>query len=151
MGNTSIACCWYKDISLNKHSNTTVTAIKAFTITKDKNGKQKSTIAGIWATNLEVNKENIVKIAKAARARWRIKNQCFNTLKNFEDEILGMFKLLIFESWEHKLNLTNILQFIVLMANLSTIYTLTQNLQINIIMCFLRFIGKMHHVNRLLN
>ena len=120
MGNTSIAYRWYEDISLNKHSNTTVTAIKAFTVTK-------------------------------ARDRWRIENQCFNTLKNFGDEILGMFKLLIFESWEHKLNLTNILQFIVLMTHLSTIYTLTQNLQINIIMCFLRFIGKMHHVNRLLN
>jgi hypothetical protein len=55
------------------------------------------------ATNLEVNKENIVKITKAARTRWRIENQCFNTLKNFRYELLGMFKLFIFESWEHML------------------------------------------------
>jgi hypothetical protein len=48
MGDTSIAYRWYEDISLNKDSNTTVTAIKAFIITKDKNGKQKSTIAGVW-------------------------------------------------------------------------------------------------------
>ena len=81
MGNTFIAYRWYEDISLNKDSNITVTAIKALTVTKDKNWKQKSTIAGVWPTSLEVNKENIVKITKAARARWRIENQCFNTLK----------------------------------------------------------------------
>jgi hypothetical protein len=155
MGNTSLAYRWYYDIPLNKDSNTKVTVVKAFTISKDKDGKQKSTIAGVWATNLEVDKSNIAQITKAARARWRIENQCFNTLKNFGyelthnwghlkgesfnfyilimlafyihqileftdqlfqwcrkvcvtyddlwDELLGMFKLLLFESWEHML------------------------------------------------
>ena len=37
MGNISIAYRWYEDISLNKDSNITVTAIKALTVTKDKN------------------------------------------------------------------------------------------------------------------
>jgi hypothetical protein len=153
MGNTSIAYRWYYDIPLNKDSNTKVTVVKAFTISKDKDGTQKSTIAGVWATNLNVDKSNIAQITKAARARWRIENQCFNALKNFGyelthnwghlkgesfnfyilimlafyihqileftdqlfqwcrkvcvtyndlwDELLGMFKLLLFESWEH--------------------------------------------------
>jgi hypothetical protein len=87
MGNTSIAYRWYQDIPLNKDSNTKVTVVKAFTISKDKDGKQKSTIAGVWATNLDVDKSNIAQITKAARARWRIENQCFNTLKNFGYEL----------------------------------------------------------------
>lgn len=155
MGNTSIAYRWYYDIPLNKDSKTKVSVVKAFTISKDKDGKQKSTIAGVWATNLDVDKSNVAQITKAARARWRIENQCFNTLKNFGyelthnwghlkgesfnfyilimlsfyihqileftdqlfqwcrkvcvtyddlwDELLGMFKLLLFESWEHML------------------------------------------------
>ena len=64
MGNTSIAYRWYQDIPLNKDSNTKVTVVKAFTISKDKDGKQKSTIAGVWATNLDVDKSNIAQITK---------------------------------------------------------------------------------------
>lgn len=155
MGDTSISYHWYENVPLNKSSGITVTVVKAFTITKDRDGKQKSTIAGVWATNLDVSKTNVAKITKAARARWRIENQCFNTLKNFGynlthnwghqkgtsfnfyilimlafyihqileltdqlfqwckkicvtyddlwDELLGMFKLILFESWEHML------------------------------------------------
>ena len=56
--------------------------IKAYVITTNKEGKQTSTIAGVWATNLVVNQSNIIQITKAARARWKVENQCFNALKN---------------------------------------------------------------------
>jgi len=36
----------------------------------------------VWITNLEVNKNNIVKIAKGARLRWKIENEGFNVQKN---------------------------------------------------------------------
>jgi hypothetical protein len=35
-----------------------------------------------WVTNIRLSKTNILKIAKAGRARWKIENETFNTLKN---------------------------------------------------------------------
>jgi len=36
----------------------------------------------VWITNLKINKNNIVKIAKGARTRWKIENEGFNIQKN---------------------------------------------------------------------
>ena len=79
---TTIAHRWYKDIPLNGSSDITVTVIRAFAISTDKNGNQTSTILGVWATNLDVNEPTVISITKAARARWKVENECFNTLKN---------------------------------------------------------------------
>lgn len=35
-----------------------------------------------WVTSFEITDENVFKIMKAGRARWRIENETFNTLKN---------------------------------------------------------------------
>ncbi|RMD55142.1 MAG: hypothetical protein D6828_04585 [Nitrospirae bacterium] len=35
-----------------------------------------------WITDLEITQNNIVTLVKAARCRWKIENECFNTLKN---------------------------------------------------------------------
>lgn len=35
-----------------------------------------------WVTNLEVNKSNVLEITRGGRARWKIENETFNTLKN---------------------------------------------------------------------
>jgi hypothetical protein len=35
-----------------------------------------------WITDIKVTKENIYKLMRGARARWRIENETFNTLKN---------------------------------------------------------------------
>jgi len=35
-----------------------------------------------WVTNIKLSKNNVMKIAKAGRARWKIENETFNTLKN---------------------------------------------------------------------
>jgi len=35
-----------------------------------------------WVTNIKLSKTNVLKIAKAGRARWKIENETFNTLKN---------------------------------------------------------------------
>jgi len=45
----------------------------------DKKGKQTSFT---WVTNLTITIENVFEIMRAARARWRIENETFNTLKN---------------------------------------------------------------------
>lgn len=35
-----------------------------------------------WVTNIRVSKSNVLKIATGGRARWKIENETFNTLKN---------------------------------------------------------------------
>jgi hypothetical protein len=45
-----------------------------------KRGKTESTKA--WVTDLEPTSENIEKFVMGARSRWKIENECFNTLKN---------------------------------------------------------------------
>jgi len=35
-----------------------------------------------WVTDLAINEENVYQIMRAGRARWRIENETFNTLKN---------------------------------------------------------------------
>ncbi len=35
-----------------------------------------------WVTDIELNRDNVFKIMRAGRARWRIENETFNTLKN---------------------------------------------------------------------
>jgi hypothetical protein len=35
-----------------------------------------------WVTDIFVTKENVVQIARGGRARWKIENETFNTLKN---------------------------------------------------------------------
>ncbi|KKK63217.1 hypothetical protein LCGC14_2996490, partial [marine sediment metagenome] len=36
-----------------------------------------------WITNMPLSSANALKISKAGRARWKIENETFNTLKNF--------------------------------------------------------------------
>lgn len=35
-----------------------------------------------WVTDLEVNSDNVVLFTRGAKSRWKIENECFNTLKN---------------------------------------------------------------------
>lgn len=43
---------------------------------------QKVNYHNSWVTDQTVSKQNIVKLVKAGRARWKIENETFNTLKN---------------------------------------------------------------------
>jgi hypothetical protein len=43
---------------------------------------QKVTYHNSWVTDQRVSKKNIVELVKAGRARWKIENETFNTLKN---------------------------------------------------------------------
>ena len=35
-----------------------------------------------WVTDIGLDKGNVYKLARGGRCRWRIENECFNTLKN---------------------------------------------------------------------
>jgi len=43
---------------------------------------QKVTYHNSWVTDQKVSKQNVVELVKAGRARWKIENETFNTLKN---------------------------------------------------------------------
>ena len=43
---------------------------------------KKTTYHNSWVTDINVDKNNIVELVKAGRARWKIENETFNTLKN---------------------------------------------------------------------
>jgi hypothetical protein len=50
---------------------------------KDKKiGEEKITYQNSWITDIELDKGNVYKLARGGRCRWRIENECFNTLKN---------------------------------------------------------------------
>jgi hypothetical protein len=45
-------------------------------------GKNKKPRIESWVTDLTVNTNNIILLCRAAKSRWKIENECFNTLKN---------------------------------------------------------------------
>jgi hypothetical protein len=51
-----------------------------FEIDPENNEIEKGTDS--WVTNLTVSAENVAALTKAGRCRWKIENECFNTLKN---------------------------------------------------------------------
>jgi hypothetical protein len=46
------------------------------------NAEGKHTQRWCWVTDIEVSRENLIDIVRGARARWKIENEVFNTLKN---------------------------------------------------------------------
>lgn len=46
------------------------------------NANGKMTYKGSWVTDIEVTEGNVIALAKAGRCRWKIENECFNSLKN---------------------------------------------------------------------
>ena len=73
---------WYNKIKLNASSDIEVNVLRVYSTKTDRYGKQSSTIVGLWVTDLMITAENVSRIARAARARWMVENECFNTLKN---------------------------------------------------------------------
>lgn len=73
---------WYNNISLNASSEIEVNVLRVYSTKKDRHGNQKSTIIGLWITDLDISQDNVSMLTKAARSRWMIENECFNTLKN---------------------------------------------------------------------
>lgn len=65
-------------LQLNKSNpDLLVNLIEYLEVTNDGKVRQFS-----WITDLEVTEENVFDLMRAARARWRVENEVFNTLKN---------------------------------------------------------------------
>ena len=70
---------WVNDIPLNGYQGGEEVNYVEFQIF---NAKGKRTYYNRWMTDLEVNEGNVSELVKGARARWKIENEGFNTLKN---------------------------------------------------------------------
>ena len=51
-------------------------------LTTDPNGKETIRATMSWVTDLEVNRDNVALFVEGAKSRWKVENECFNTLKN---------------------------------------------------------------------
>src|SRR3989339_24103 len=70
--------CYYHDVPLNdSHHDYRVNVIEYWE--EDAKGKLQHFT---WITRLNINNDNVYDLMRAARARWKIENETFNTLKN---------------------------------------------------------------------
>jgi hypothetical protein len=69
---------WVNQVPLNGGPDADQVNFFEYWITLD----QKVTYHNSWVTDQTVSKQNIVELVKAGRARWKIENETFNTLKN---------------------------------------------------------------------
>jgi len=56
-------------------------------IVKNKDGSEKVAYKNSWVTDLPIDKSNVTELVRGGRCRWKIENECFNTLKNQGYEI----------------------------------------------------------------
>ena len=69
---------YLNDVALNKsHPDVRVNFLEYM----QTDAKGKETLFS-WVTNIQLNRDNIFSIMKGGRARWKIENETFNTLKN---------------------------------------------------------------------
>ena len=73
---------WTNDVELFSTTNVRTNYIEAWELVPQKDGTNKSQYYGKWITDLEIRSDNAKTIIDAARARWKIENECFNSLKN---------------------------------------------------------------------
>lgn len=74
---------WTHKVPLNGNANPIITNFFRYTMTSiDKNGKEKINYRNSWVTDLEITQSNIATLVKGGRCKWKIENECFNTLKN---------------------------------------------------------------------
>lgn len=69
---------WINAVPLNGRQDSILVNFFRYEIIVDGEVTYKSA----WVTDLEVTKQNVDTMVKAGRARWKIENECFNTLKN---------------------------------------------------------------------
>lgn len=80
---------WRNEVPLNDSNHDLLVNFldfKEITETLDKDGKviesKTKTSSWTWVTDIKITKDNVYQIMRGGRARWRIENEVFNTLKN---------------------------------------------------------------------
>jgi hypothetical protein len=123
---------WANNIELFSTTKIKTNYIEAWELVPQKDGTKKSQYYGKWITDLEITTENAKALLDAARARWKIENECFNTLKNHGYQIE--------HNYGHGANnlCYNFYNFILLAFTMHQIHQLTDKLFQEMRTCFSR-------------
>lgn len=70
---------WQNQVPLNARDNATQVNYLEYALSR---ADGKTTYRNSWVTDLEVTEDNVIELVRAGRCRWKIENECFNTLKN---------------------------------------------------------------------
>ncbi len=74
---------WLNKVPLNGNGETiTVNYFSYKIISVTNRGKEKINYRNSWVTDVKVTEENVETLVRGGRCRWKIENECFNTLKN---------------------------------------------------------------------
>jgi len=74
---------WINNVSLNSRKDSLcVNYLHYYLDAPQKDGSIKTTYQCSWVTDMTIGLHNIKTLVKAGRCRWKIENECFNTLKN---------------------------------------------------------------------
>ena len=73
---------WVNNVELFTSTKIKSNYLEAWEVVPQKDGSNKSEYYGKWITDLESTPDNVKIILDAARALWKIENECFNSLKN---------------------------------------------------------------------
>ena len=136
---------WHNDIELFKTTGQRTNYFEAWELVPQKDGKKKVEYYGKWITDIEITTENAKTILDSARARWKIENECFNSLKN-----LGY-------NMEHNYghgseNLCyNFYNFILLAFTMHQIHQLTDNIFKKLRLCYGRMDSLWHDIKAFVN
>jgi hypothetical protein len=80
--NNKLIIEWVNDVELFSSTKKRTNYIEAWELVPQKDGTIKSQYYGKWITDLKITTDDAKTILNAARARWKIENECFNSLKN---------------------------------------------------------------------
>jgi DDE_Tnp_1-associated len=74
---------WINQVPLNGNDDTVIVNFFHYEmVATNKKGERDVVYRNSWVTDFEVASQNIVDLVKAGRCRWKVENECFNTLKN---------------------------------------------------------------------
>lgn len=74
---------WINQVPLNGKEGTLLVNYFSYRIlTPDEMGEKRVPFKYSWVTDFEVTSNNVEELVRVGRCRWKIENECFNTLKN---------------------------------------------------------------------
>lgn len=74
---------WMNDAPLNGREDAlNVNFFELTILAPDKSGGYKTNFHSSWVTDIALSRDNIELMVRGGRCRWKIENECFNTLKN---------------------------------------------------------------------
>jgi hypothetical protein len=74
---------WVNNVPLNGNKDAIYVNYFLYRIiSEDSRGNEKVHYRNSWVTDLRITRNNVVTFVRGARCRWKVENECFNTLKN---------------------------------------------------------------------